>query len=78
MMHRYRHRSRARDGGAGPAQRAKYAVVSDTVLADLKDHGRTGGLSAGHDRLGVLNADDVEGANAAAGRRAGTGSRPAG
>jgi hypothetical protein len=46
----------------------QYAVGSDTVLADLKDHGRAGGLSAGHDRLGVLNADDVEGANAAARR----------
>jgi hypothetical protein len=44
-------------------------MVGDTVLANLKDHGRAGGFRASHDRLGVLNADDVEGANAAARRR---------
>jgi len=65
----HRHRGRARDGGAGPGQRAERAVVGDTVLADLKDHRRPGGLGTGDDRLGLLDADDVERADAAARRR---------
>jgi hypothetical protein len=69
QVQRHRHRRRARDGGAGPAQRAECAVVGNAVLAELKDHGRAGGFSTGHDRLGVLDADDVEGAHTAARRR---------
>src|SRR5262245_33785086 len=69
QVQRHWHSRRARDCGAGPAQRSERAMVGDTVLADLKDNGRAGGFSAGDDRLGVLNADDVEGADAAARRR---------
>src|SRR6185437_9389350 len=48
---------------------AEPAVVGDAVLADLKDHRRGRGLGARDDRLGVLDADDVERADAAARRR---------
>jgi hypothetical protein len=44
-------------------------VVGDTVLAYLKDHWRSSGLSTGDDRLSVLNAYDVEGTDTVVRRR---------
>ena len=44
--------------------RLQRAVVGDAVLADLQHHRRAGRLGPGHDRLGVLDADHVERADA--------------
>jgi hypothetical protein len=66
QVHRDRHRGRPRDGQAGPGDGLKGAVPGGAVLADLQHHGGPGRLGPGDDRLGVLDADDVERAHAAA------------
>jgi len=64
-----RHRGGLGDRPGGGRDRAEPAVVeADGVLADLWDLGQAGLLGAGHDRLRVLDGDDVERARAAAGR----------
>ena len=64
QVHRDGHRGRSRDRQAGAGDGFQGAVVGGTVLADLEHHGDGGGLGPGGDRLGVLDADDVERANA--------------
>jgi len=66
QVHRDRHRGRARHGQAGPGDRLQRAVPGGAVLADLQHHRGAGRLGPGDDRLGVLDADDVERAHAAA------------
>jgi hypothetical protein len=66
QVHRYRHRGRARHGQAGPGHRLQRAVPGGAVLADLQHHRGAGRLGPGGDRLGVLDADDVERTHAAA------------
>jgi hypothetical protein len=66
QVHRDRHRGRTRDGQAGPGDGLQGAVVPGAVLADLQHHRGLGRLGPGDDRFGVLDADDVERAHAAA------------
>ena len=61
-------RATARQARAMGVQRA---VAGGAVLADLQHHRGAGRLGAGDDGLGVLDADDVEGADAAARARRG-------
>jgi len=65
QVHRDRHRGRPRDGQARPGDGLQGAVVPGAVLADLQHHRGPGRLGPGDDRLGVLDADDVERAQAA-------------
>jgi hypothetical protein len=66
QVDRDRHRGRARHGQAGPGDGLQRAVPGGAVLADLQDHRGAGRFGAGDDRLGVLDADDVERADAPA------------
>jgi hypothetical protein len=66
QVHRDRHRGRGRHGQAGPGDGLQRAVPGGAVLADLQHHRGPGRLGPGHDGLGVLDADDVERAHAAA------------
>jgi hypothetical protein len=54
----------ARDGEGACADRAEAAVVADAVLADLQDDGSTRPFRPRGDRLGMLEADHVEGPRA--------------
>jgi hypothetical protein len=67
QVHRDGHRGRARDRQADAGDGLEGAVVGGTVLADLEHHRSRGGLGPGDDRLGVLDADDVERAHAVPG-----------
>jgi hypothetical protein len=66
QVHRDRHRGRGRHGQAGAGDRLERAVPGRAVLADLQHHRGPDRLGPGHDGLGVLDADDVERAHAAA------------
>jgi hypothetical protein len=66
QVHHDRHGGGVGDLQHRPPDRGQRAVVADGVLADLEHGGAAGGLGAGHDRLGVLELDDVEGAYAGA------------
>jgi hypothetical protein len=65
-VHRDGHRGRARDGQAGARDGVQGAVPGGAVLADLEHDRGAYRLGPGHDGLGVLDADDVEGADPAA------------
>jgi hypothetical protein len=66
QVHRDGHRGRGRDGQAGARDGVQRAVPGDAVLADLEHHRGAHRLGPGHDGLGVLDTDDVEGADPAA------------
>jgi hypothetical protein len=66
QVHRDRHGSRGRDGQAGARDGVQGAVPGGAVLADLQHDRGADRLRAGDDGLGVLDADDVEGADPAA------------
>jgi hypothetical protein len=64
-VHRDGHGGRGRHGQAGARDGVQGTVVGDAVLADLEHDRGVSGLGPGDDRLGVLDADDVERADPA-------------
>ncbi len=64
QVQRHRHRGRLGDRRGGRGDRGQPPVVeADRVLADLQDHRGVGLLGPLDHGLGVLQGDDVEGAD---------------
>jgi hypothetical protein len=66
QVDRDRHCGRRGHGHAGAGDGLQRTVPGGAVLADLQHYRGPGRLAPGHDGLGVLDADDVERAHAAA------------